>query len=149
MSIPASTPSRPRTRSRARALESPIEPRYVPDAALVHNASTAEEPPATLSAEAQDLWRRIVKEASFAFEAHHYTQLSIACAALDRASEAREGVRQAGQLITGRYGSTVNPLVAVERESQRTALRALAALKLDAPVPDWSPRRPGPRGAAQ
>jgi phage terminase small subunit len=102
-----------------------------------------------LSAEAQDLWRRIVSEASFAFEAHHYVQLSIACAALDRAAEARDGVRQAGPLISGRYGSTVNPLIAVERESQRTALRALAALRLDAPIPDLAPRRPGPRGAAQ
>jgi phage terminase small subunit len=139
-------PANRRTRLRAAAI-APADKPYTPDVSLVH-AQGGDDAPADLSPDSQSLWRRIVDEASFVFEAHHYAQLAIACAATDRAAEARRGVRQAGQLITGRYGSTINPLVAVERESQRTILRALAALRLDAPPADPSPRRPGPKGGA-
>jgi hypothetical protein len=143
---------KPLRRLRARpgpsAITSPSDQTYASDAALVHAPNGREGVPAYLSSEAKSLWRRIVDQASFVFEAHHYTQLAIACAAVDRAAEAGAGVRAAGQLISGRYGSTINPLLAVERESQRTALRALAALRLDAPPVDPSPRRPGPKGGA-
>jgi phage terminase small subunit len=148
VSVRAAAGPRPRARSRLVALRAPVSERYVPDATLVHREVDPDEPPETLSPASLDLWRRVVAEASFRFEAHHYAQLSIACAALDRAAEARDGIRHAGPLITGRYGSAVNPLIAVERECHRTALRALTSLHLDAPVLDTS-RRPGPKGAAQ
>ena len=111
--------------------------------------SHSSAPPGYLSLGAKRLWRSVVAEAAFSFESHHLKQLEIACAALDRAEKARHDIDQAGQMIAGRYGFAVNPLIAVERESQRTVLRALASLHLDAPIPEPSPGRPGPRGAAQ
>ncbi len=91
-------------------------------------------PPRDLSPRSRVLWRRVVHEAAFEFEEHHYEQLAIACAAIDRAHEARDEIRAVGHLVPGRYGPALNPLIAVERESFRTALRAFAALRLDAPV---------------
>jgi phage terminase small subunit len=141
------TKSQFRARERNKSHKSPSDRRYASDVPLVHATGDVEQPPAHLSPDTQATWRKIVAEASFVFEAHHRAMLWIFCAALERATQARRDIDQAGQMIASRYGLAVNPLIAVERESQRTALRALAALKLDAPVPDASPRRPGPRGA--
>jgi phage terminase small subunit len=136
-----------RTNTRRASCKSPSDRPYAADVALVH-APSGSEPPAHLSPATQIVWRRIVDEAAFIFESHHLVELSIACSALDRAVSAREEVDRSGQMVPSRYGLSVSPMIAVERESQRTALRALAALRLDAAPLDASPRRPGPRGAA-
>jgi phage terminase small subunit len=107
------------------------------------------QPPTHLSAASKKFWASVVKEAAFEFESHHFAQLGICCAAMDRAATAREQIERDGQMVTSRYGQVVHPLLAVERESQRTALRALTALKLDAPIAEPRPSHPGPRGASQ
>jgi phage terminase small subunit len=107
------------------------------------------QPPGHLSVASKKFWAYVVNEAAFEFESHHFAQLGICCAAMDRAAKARQQIQRDGQMVASRYGQVVHPLLAVERESQRTALRALAALKLDAPVAEARPHHPGPRGAAQ
>lgn len=91
--------------------------------------------PAHLSAESKALWRKILVEASFKFQAHHLAQLAILCEAQDTAASCRAVLAHEAPFVSGRpHGA-----LAVEREAQRTALRALAALRLDADTPTPKP----------
>jgi hypothetical protein len=91
--------------------------------------------PSHLSLSSRALWRRVLAEASFRFQAHHLEQLMIFCEARDRAADCRKILKAEPAFVKGRpHGA-----LAVERESQRTALRALAALDLDAVMPAEKP----------
>jgi hypothetical protein len=91
--------------------------------------------PAHLSPASRALWRRILVEASFRFQAHHLEQLAILCESRDRAAECRAILDAEPPFVDGRpHGA-----LAVEREAQRTALRALTALRLDAEPPAAKP----------
>jgi P27 family predicted phage terminase small subunit len=106
---------------------------------------TPPTPPKHLSAPRKALWRRIITDAAFHFQAHHLTQLELLCQALDRAEQARAVVAAEGLTLVKKNGDVIaHPAVAVERESMRTALRAVAVLKLDDDVVE----RPGHKRAA-
>jgi hypothetical protein len=99
---------------------------------------TAKYPPAApshLSLSSRALWRRVLGEASFRLQAHHLEQLMIFCEARDRAAECRKVLKVEPAFTKGRpHGA-----LAIEREAQRTALRALATLDLDAVTPVEKP----------
>lgn len=90
------------------------------------------QPPKHLSPARAVLWQRIIADATFIFQAHHLSQLELLCQALDRAEQARSVVAAEGLTLVKANGDAIaHPAVAIERESMRTALRAVAALKLD------------------
>jgi hypothetical protein len=92
-------------------------------------------PPGHLTLTSAKLWRAILSEAQFRLQAHHLAQLEILCESRDRAAQCRTILQKEAPFTRGRpHGA-----LAVEREAQRTALRALAALNLDAELPAEKP----------
>ncbi len=92
-------------------------------------------PPSHLSAHSKRFWQQI--SASWDLESHHLRILELACGALDRGEEARLAITRDGAYQPARDGFKMHPAISVERESSRTALRALRELGFD--VSDQAP----------
>lgn len=90
------------------------------------------EPPAELSAAAQELWRQAVSRKGFDTLTRLAT-LRQALLAFDRAEQARLAVNADGMLtVTKRSGvAHLNPLLKVEKESRQAFMQAWEALGLN------------------
>jgi hypothetical protein len=88
-------------------------------------------PPAGLSARGRKRWRELWEEYGFSLAAGD--QLAQALVALDVAEECGRQIRKAGVLVEGRYAGVprAHPLLAVQRDSVRTAERLYRALGLN------------------
>jgi P27 family predicted phage terminase small subunit len=89
--------------------------------------------PAHLGVPGRRLWTRVVE--GWTLEPAHLAILNVACTAIDRAEQARAEVERRGLVLVGsRGGAIANPATSIERESMRTALRAIRELGLDIDV---------------
>lgn len=86
-------------------------------------------PPKHLSPRCRAIWRQLLGE--WSFEPHELIVLRLLLESVDRAEQARQGLKKDGLLIDGRYGKKLNPLAAVERDATLRAVRLLRALKFE------------------
>jgi phage terminase small subunit len=103
-------------------------------------------PPRHLNAAARRLWTQVL--ADYDLEAHHRELLLLALEAMTRGDQARREIERSGILIRGRWGPTVNPAVAIERNCQATYLRLMRELSLDSAAEEAA-RPPMIRGGAR
>jgi hypothetical protein len=97
------------------------------------------DPPADLSVESADWFRRIVREYGIADESGLLI-LAQGMRAYDRSNEARGILKKEGLTVTDRYGQTrPHPAASVETASTRNFLACMKALNLE-----LEPVRPGP-----
>jgi P27 family predicted phage terminase small subunit len=88
-------------------------------------------PPQHLREQTRKWWAAIVDE--YELESHHLRLLSLACAAWDRASAAREVIDADGAVYQDRFGQPkARPEVAIERNSMIAFARLMRELSLDA-----------------
>lgn len=87
------------------------------------------KPPRGLRAPGRQLWVAVCDR--FDMEPPEMILLASACAAADRAAEAKAIVDKDGVTIEGRYGPRVHPAVAVERASRESMIRILKELGYD------------------
>jgi len=101
------------------------------------------EPPAGISPEAADWWRRIVAEYSVNDEAGKLL-LQTALEAFDRMRGAQQIIEHDGATVLDRFGQAkAHPLLTVERDSRAQMLAALKALHFDVEPLRDKPGRPG------
>jgi len=105
-------------------------------------ASVPPQPPAHLSASAQQWWQATVDR--FELEEHHLRLLQLACEGWDRAQTARELLDREGLTIPGREGGIrPHPAVAIERDARLAVARLVRELDLDVGPPPsqrmWPP----------
>jgi len=107
------------------------------------NMKPMNTPPEDLSADAQKIWRDILRE----YEIHDAAGLQILRTGLeawDRAREAREIIDREGLMLRDRFGQMrINPLCTVERDARSQWLLALRHLNLDLEPLRDRPGRPG------
>jgi P27 family predicted phage terminase small subunit len=100
------------------------------------------KPPSNLSAEARELWRRIIAEFEITDSAA-LLLLRSACEALDRMRRAQELITQHGELVRDKWGQLKkNPACGIEADARSAMHRALKQLNLDI-EPPGKPGRPG------
>lgn len=99
----------------------------------VANSST--KPPAHLSAEAKNWWRRIVD--GWDIDEDGLLVLRVALEAFDRLCEARKMISRDGIVIKNRRtgGMRAHPAILIEKESRLGLLRAWRQLGLDIELP--------------
>ena len=89
-------------------------------------------PPAGLSAEAKDLWRRTIVEYSFD-TASDFTLLRQLCESVDRIRDCQREIKRDGLMVEGAAGQRrPHGLLATEDACRRAILAAVRALKLNA-----------------
>lgn len=87
-------------------------------------------PPANLSAEAKELWRRTLTEFSFD-TASDFTLLRQLCETVDRLRDCQKEIKRDGMLVEGAAGQRrPHPLLVVEESCRRSILACVRALKL-------------------
>ena len=90
--------------------------------------------PPTLGPSGRKFWAECLS--NWQLEDHHLAILAQACAALDRAEEARATIAATGATFVDRFGQPrVNPACKVETDSRRLFLAALRELALDIEPP--------------
>lgn len=87
--------------------------------------------PKGLSAEARQLWRRLVDDYGLADEAHALVTLELVCRALDRCRQAQGVVDQLGPTYLDRFGTPhLRPETLLERDARVAVFRGLRELSL-------------------
>jgi phage terminase small subunit len=106
--------------------------------------TTPIEPPAHLSAAAQEWWRDVLRD--FTPEAHHLRVLQLAAEAWDRAQSARESLDVSGLVYIDRFDQPKpRPEAAIARDNAALFARLLRELGLDIVPKDTRLPRPGGR----
>ena len=101
-------------------------------------------PPSDYTAEARDLWRKVLE--GWTLDAPALAILDSACRARMRVRQAQELIAKEGLISKDRFGqSKPHPAVLIERDSKQTLLRNLRALNLDLEPLHDRPGRPGGR----
>lgn len=105
------------------------------------------KPPAHLTKESKDLWRKLCDENDFGDTAGQLL-LEAGLAARDRWEGARRLIAREGVVVTDRFGGKrAHPAVAIERDSKSTMVRCFKQLHLDLePLRDAPGRPPGTGG---
>lgn len=100
------------------------------------------QPPAHLSAEAQEWWHDVMRE--YALEPHHRHLLQAACEAWDRMGQARAELAAHGGLTFKDQREVIraHPAVAMERDARVAFARLVRELDLDAGAVSEAPRPP-------
>ncbi|HLF76654.1 MAG TPA: hypothetical protein VJB57_04115 [Dehalococcoidia bacterium] len=108
-------------------------------------AETAVKAPAHLRVATRRWYQHVVVE--FDLESHHLRLLQLAAEAWDRATQAREALREAGSLTyLDRFGCPkARPEVVMERDARISFARLLRELGLDAAGTPEAPRPYGLR----
>ena len=94
----------------------------------------AQEPPAHLSASAQQWWRTTVE--MYVLQEHHLKLLQFAAEAWDRTQAARAQIDRDGLTVsTADGGIRAHPCIAIERDSRLGFARLVRELDLDTEPP--------------
>jgi len=90
------------------------------------------KPPAGLSAESQQLWRRIHTDYALADDVAGESLLRSLCETLDRLQQCQVCIKKDGLTVAGAQGQTrPHPLLQTEAECRRAILAHYRALKLE------------------
>jgi len=96
--------------------------------------------PDGLSEAARKFWKSIV--AGWELDPNHLELLRVACQQLDRATQARAAVDEAGSYFTDKFGNIKpHPGLGVEARARKLFIQSLREIGLDAKVTE-SPRAP-------
>ena len=97
----------------------------------IDEEKTTVDPPATLSEEAQAVWRSIASEYDID-DAGGIAVLNAACESFDRMRQAAAIVNAEGMVVADRFGqSKPHPATIIERDARAAYLSGIKQLRLD------------------
>ena len=95
------------------------------------------KPPKHLKPVTKKWWLNIAQ--NYELDSHHFKLLTLACEALERCQDAREGLKVHGTVYIDRFGCPhARPEVAIERDNRIAFARLIRELCLDADIPEDS-----------